>query len=194
MPLRPTLAAACLAGAAVLAAPAAASTLVVGSTQGRACYEIAKRLEGRGGGAGAADIAVCTDALENEALSPANRAATFVNRGILHMSRRDYGAAQADYAEAVRLRPKLGEAQVNLGAALIGLSRPEEGIAAIDRGLALGSKEPEKAYFNRALAREKSGDLTGAYRDFSRALELRPQWELPIKELARYQVRRRADG
>ncbi|HEX8232141.1 MAG TPA: tetratricopeptide repeat protein [Caulobacteraceae bacterium] len=192
MSVRPILTAACLA-AAVLAAPAAAATLVVGNTQGRSCYEAAKRLE-RGGAAGSADFAVCTDALENEALSIRNRSATFVNRGILHMSRGDYAPAYRDYSEAVRLRPNLGEAQINMGAALIGLSRMQEGIAAIDRGLQLGSKEPEKAYFNRALALERAGDFTGAYRDFQRALELRPQWELPMKELARYQVRRRGDG
>jgi hypothetical protein len=54
----------------------------------------------------------------------------------------------------------------------VGTSRYGEGLNQIDQGLALGVKDPEKAYFNRAVANENLGDVTAAYRDFSKAAEL----------------------
>lgn len=179
--------------ATTAAGAASASVMVVGGGLGRACYLAAKTLE-RTGAASPADLSVCNQALDTEALSPRDHAATLVNRGIMLMSRHDYGRARDDYARAVRLRPNLGEAHVNLGAALIGLNQPSEGIAAIDQGLALNSKEPEKAYYNRALARERLGDVKGAYLDFKRASELAPAWLAPQREMQRFTVTRRQDG
>jgi len=48
----------------------------------------------------------------------------------------------------------------------------------------------EKAYFNRALAREAAGDVKGAYLDYVKALQLKPEWAPAVKELARFEVRK----
>ena len=77
---------------------------------------------------------------------------------------------------------------MNRAAALIGLARPEEAVAAADKGLALNPSEPEKAYFNRATARELTGDVEGAYRDYMKAVDLAPNWEAPKVELKRFKV------
>ncbi len=61
-------------------------------------------------------------------------------------------------------------------------------MAEIDRGLALDPDQPEKAYFNRAVAKERLNDLKGAYFDYRRALELKPDWDMPKVELARFTV------
>ena len=188
----PLMLSAILAASAV-ATGAQAASLVIGGGQARACYEAARATEARGP-APAAQMAACDQALETEALSVRDRAGTHINRGILHMSRKAYEAALADYSKAVRLWPESGVAHVNRGAALIALDRPEEGMAAIDLGLALKAEQPEKAYFNRGYARELLGDVKGAYLDFSRAAELRPDWDLPRKELARFTVHRPGEG
>ena len=60
----------------------------------------------------------------------------------------------------------------------------------INRALDLGVEEPEKAYFNRALAHEGLDDMKAAYLDYQKALELKPEWEPPKRELARFTVRR----
>jgi hypothetical protein len=42
----------------------------------------------------------------------------------------------------------------------------------------------------RAIAHENLGDLTAAYRDYSKAAELDPDWDAPKKELTRFTVKR----
>jgi tetratricopeptide (TPR) repeat protein len=79
---------------------------------------------------------------------------------------------------------------VNRGATLVGEDRFREGVEQIDKGLSLGVKDPEKAFFNRGLANEALGDLQAAYRDYSRAAELKPDWAAPKTELARFSVKR----
>ena len=191
----PIIASALVIGLAATAAATSvsAASLVLGGGRARDCYDAARAVDTRGA-APASQIAVCDEALETEALSVRDRAGTFVNRGILRMSRREYEAALADYSQAIRLSPDSGVAHVNRGAALIALERADEGVAAIDRGLALNADQPEKAYFNRGYAREMLGDVKGAYLDFSRAAELRPDWDLPRNELARFTVHRPGEG
>ena len=181
-----------IAGGAVVG-DASAASLILGGGRAKACYDAARAIENRGP-ASAAQIAACDEALQTEALSVRDRAGTFVNRGILHMSRKAYEAALADYSQAIRLAPESGVAHVNRGAALIALERAEEGVEAIDQGLALKADQPEKAYFNRGYGREMLGDVKGAYLDFTRAAELRPDWELPRQELSRFTVHRPGEG
>ncbi|MDP8916781.1 MAG: hypothetical protein M3M95_06220 [Pseudomonadota bacterium] len=161
-----------------------ASVIVLGSTRAHACMDAAF--------AGARDrtaIATCTAALEEQALSPKDRAATLVNRGVLLMNRLDFQAAFSDFDDATRINPKLGEAAFNRGSALIALGRYSEGLVDIERGLQLGVREPEKAYYNRAIAREELDDPKGAYLDYRQAARLKPEWDLPRLELARFEVR-----
>ena len=42
----------------------------------------------------------------------------------------------------------------------------------------------------RPIAHENLGDLTAAYRDYSKAAELDPDWDAPKKELTRFTVKR----
>jgi len=131
----------------------------------------------------------CGMALETEHLTIHDRAATFVNRGTLLLSQTDYGGATSDFNSAIALEPTLGEAHTDRVAVLIAERDFAGGIAEIDQGLALKSEEPEKAYFNRAIAREHLGDIKGAYLDYRTASELKPQWEAPRQEMARFTVK-----
>ena len=71
---------------------------------------------------------------------------------------------------------------------LVGEGHDAEGAAEITRGLARHPTEPEKAYFNRALAEERLNDLRAAYFDYQMALQLKPDWPAPKAELARFHV------
>ncbi|MBC7670097.1 tetratricopeptide repeat protein [Caulobacter sp. DWR2-3-1b2] len=175
-----------LVAAAVLAAGTAhASTLIIGGGAAKDCSNAA--LNGR---ADKASVTTCTVALDIETLNFRDRARTYVNRGVLYMRQRDFNGAVSDFDSASRIDPNLGEAFVNRGAAFVGTQRYDEGLSQIDQGLALGVKDPEKAYYNRAIAHENLGDVTAAYRDYSKALELDPAWDAPKKELARFTVKR----
>jgi tetratricopeptide (TPR) repeat protein len=130
----------------------------------------------------------CTLAIQAEPLSSHDMAGTYVNRGILYLSQTDYNDAKRDFDFAAQLQPDIGEIYVNRGAALIGMRHYLEGRQDIDRGLALNPEEREKAYFNRALADEGLDDERSAYFDYTKATELKPDWDEPRKQLTRFTV------
>lgn len=182
---RNLFAAALLVTATLAGGPASASTLVLGGGAAKDCSTAA--IDGR---ADQKSVLTCTIALETETLNFRDRARTYVNRGVLQMRQRDFTNAREDFDAASRIDPDLGEAWVNRGATFVGEARYSDALGEIDKGLALGVKDPEKALFNRAMANEGLGDLKSAYRDFTKAAELDPAWEAPKKELMRFSVKR----
>jgi tetratricopeptide (TPR) repeat protein len=176
-----------LAGLIALAGPALADTTIIGNGFAADCSTAARAVS-RNIPPSSEAFRQCDLAIEQEVLSPHELAATHVNRGVLFLAKREFATAKKDFDAAARIEPGLGEAYVNRGAALIGLGMNREGIADIDKGLALNASEPEKAYFNRALAEERLDDLKSAYADYQKALELKPDWEAPKAELARFHV------
>ena len=180
-----TLWAAAFATAMACAGTAGASTLIIGGGAAKDCSDAAI-----GGRKDTASVTTCTLALDTETLSFRDRARTYVNRGVLQLRQRNYDGAVSDFDAASKIDPNLGEAFVNRGAVFVGTSRYGEGLSQIDQGLALGVKDPEKAYYNRAIANENLGDVMAAYRDFSKAAELAPTWDAPKTELARFSVKR----
>ena len=172
---------------AVLAGTAAqASVTVLGGGMARDCSLAAFK-----GESDARFETLCTQALDSEMLSMKDRAGTFVNRGVFKLRRAEYAKASGDFSRAVTLNPGLGEAYVNRGAAAVGDRRYADGLADLNRAIELGIGEPEKAYYNRALAYEGLDDLRAAYFDYQKAAELSPTWEAPKRELARFSVERR---
>jgi tetratricopeptide (TPR) repeat protein len=176
-----------LAGAAaVLVAssppPAHAYTIVAGSLAG-ACSADARQ-----GRTGDAVIARCTEALDREPLNDRDRAGTYVNRGAVHLMRKETAAAEADFDAAARLFPTLGEAYVGRGGVLIAMERWAQAEAEITRGLDLGVEQAEKAYYFRGVARWGQDDLRGAYFDFRKAEALAPGWKAPAQELSHFKV------
>ena len=164
---------------------AGASTLVLGGGAAKDCSIAA--IDGR---SDRKSVLTCTTALETENLNFRDRARTHVNRGVLQMRQRAFSTARADFDAATRIDPDLGEAWVNRGASYVGEARYGDAVGEIDKGLALGVKDPEKAWFNRAMANEGLGDLKAAYQDYSKAAELDPAWDAPKKELMRFSVKR----
>ena len=174
------------AGLCALCTGAAQAAIVVMGGMGQPCFEAAR----------AADIkhAVPPDAIDlcSRALgTPLDRhdlAGTYVNRGVLYMINRDLASAMADFDRAVQISPDLAEAHVNLGASLVGMRQDKLGVSEITKGLDLGSAQPEKAYYNRAVGEEHLDDVAGAYQDYMKAAELKPDWTAPKQELTRFQV------
>ena len=133
----------------------------------------------------------CTQALNSELLSPRDRAGTYVNRGVLKLRRKEFAAAQWDFNRAIETKPDLGEAYINRGAASVGSRHYAEGLADLNKAIELGTEAPEKAYYNRALAYEGLDNLKAAYFDYQKAVELKPDWDPPKKELSRFTIERR---
>lgn len=170
----------------MLAGEARAAVTVIGGGLAEACSKAAVS-----GERDAKYEVLCTQALESELLGPRDRAGTFINRGVMKLRRLNWDEAVKDFDNAVHLKPDMGEAYVNRGAAAIGARRYAESLRDINRGLELGVDEPAKAYYNRALAYEGLDDAKSAYFDYQKALEIQPEWDLPKQQLARFTVQRR---
>ena len=187
--LRGTLIA--LGVASLLSQSAHAAVTVLGNGLARTCFEAAEF----GGGDAEDGIKACSDAIEQMALPVRDRAATLVNRGILFSRIGEPNLAIADYDKGIAMKPSLGEAYVDRGAALIVLTRYDEAVQDIDKGIAMGATRPEIAYYDRGLAEDALGNVRAAYESFKKATELEPDFTLASSELARYRVvPRHVDG
>src|SRR5688500_9958297 len=76
----------------ILAGPAGAAVLTGGGGYARSCYEAAEAQEKTWSA-----VQACNRALTEEALTPEDRVATLVNRGILHLRRSSLAEANADF-------------------------------------------------------------------------------------------------
>ncbi len=172
-----------VAVASFAAADAHASEQILGGGPAAACAEAT-----RDGKADTDSLAQCDLALTDEALIPADRGSTLVNRGVIHMRRKMFDAARADFDAGIALLPEVGEPYFDRAAVSLYQKRYPEALADLDKALQLGLKEPAKAYVNRAIAHEHLNDETAAYRDFEQAAVLAPDWDVPKKELQRFAV------
>ncbi len=169
---------------AALAATASAQVTVIGGGLAHDCYKATKfELDSP-----AEAEKLCTRALDVEALNLTNKAATYTNRGVLRMRQGKIDAALADYEVAKRLKPDVGATWLNEGAAHILKKDFASALTALDQAIALNATDLHAAYYNRAIARENSGDVEGAYFDFVKAGELKPDWPLVARQLARFTV------
>ena len=167
---------------------AQAAETVIGSGAAQFCYEAADSSMSHRG-----DMQFCTDALAG-VLSRNDRAATFINRGVLELRLMMVNAAQDDFNAGLAINSELGEAYVDRGATFIAQKKFAEAVVDIDRGLALGSKEPEIAYYNRAMAQEGLGNLKAAYDDYHQALIVAPDFTKASDELKRFKLVQKPTG
>jgi tetratricopeptide (TPR) repeat protein len=133
----------------------------------------------------------CARALRYPRLTREAEVIIRVNRGVALLRRQEYQAALEDFDAVIALSPRHAEAHLNRGAALVQLHQPGPAVTAITEALSLGVREPHKAYYNRAAAREAMRDLRGAFEDYSTALEIQPDWGPANAELARFARARR---
>ena len=186
-PWRGLLVAAALAATGSGTAADAAATILGGSSAGRDCYLAAEfKRETK------ASLDTCSRALDLDSLNRRDRAATLVNRGIIHMQARDLENAVADYRSAIAMDPALAEAHVNLGIALLHRGGQDQAaIESLTRALEMKPDRPEVALYTRAVAHEMLGNVREAYEDYAAAAALAPEWKEPAEQLKRFSVERR---
>lgn len=168
-----------------LSPSARAQYIVIGESAASACYQHAiSRVVTHGA------FYDCDTALERDMLNRRDRAATFVNRGILQMYRGRSDAALADFDRAELLRPDFANAlAINRSAALIRLDRSQESLIHSDLALQAGAEFLADAWFNRAVALESLGRIALAHDAYQEALAARPGWDAPERELRRFTLR-----
>jgi len=182
MSIRILAATAVVMSALLVATGAQAAVSVLGGGPAEMCFQAADT------GLSPFDtIMYCNQALAGT-LTDEDRAATYINRGVLKLAMNDADSAARDFLAGLKIDDKLGEGYIDLGATQITHKRFAEAIANINKGLALGTKQPQVAYYDRAMADEALGNLQGAYDDYRKALAIQPDFALASNELKRFKV------
>ena len=134
-------------------------------------------------------IAICDIAIDEEDLSRSNLASTLVNRGIVYMREEKYDRAMKDYNRALALMPDMPEIKINLGAMLYHMGRFREAVEALNAGVAAENTDARAAaFYNRALAHERLGEVQRAYRDYRAAVAVIPGYPPAVRQLQRFSV------
>jgi tetratricopeptide (TPR) repeat protein len=182
------LAAAAAIATAFVSTEAQAAVSVLGAGPAQLCFEAADS-----GNAPGENLIYCNAALGG-LLIPVDRAATYVNRGVLKLALNKPDEAADDFNAGLAIKNDIGEAYVDLGASQIMNKRYAEAIDNITKGLALGTKQPQNAYFDRAMANEALGNYKAAYEDYRQALAVAPGFELAARQLKRFKVVEKPGG
>ena len=159
-----------------------AAVTVLGNGPAQECFHVAEF-----GGEPNGGIDRCNAALDT-VLSPTDRAATLVNRGVLRLALHQNDRALLDIDNGIAIAPDLGDAYVDRGAVSIALGRYDDALADLNKGIELGAHRPQVAYYDRAIVFEQKGDVRSAYNDYKKAVEVAPDFEPAMKELKRFRV------
>jgi len=183
-----TIASGVLSASLCMWSAAHAAVTVIGPGPAQACFDSAEN-----GGEPKIGITHCDFAL-NTSLSDRDRAATFVNRGVLHLRLGENEAALSDINQGLTLEPSLGDAYIDRGAILYVLGRDSDALSDFNKGIELGPRRPHIAYYDRAMVDERGGDVRGAYNDYKKALDIEPGFAPAADELKRFRVVRKDGG
>lgn len=174
------------AGIALLALPLSAArtaTMTLGGPLSQLCYQSALRLDDSN-----SSIEACTRSLAEESMGDPDRAATYVNRGVLRMIRGNVAAADADFDAALALNRNLSDAWLNKGFLRLRQGHGKDALPLLQEGINRKPQREALAIFARGVAYEQMGEYNSAYADLRRAHQLEPGWALPSEYLADYQV------
>jgi tetratricopeptide (TPR) repeat protein len=164
-----------------------AAVSAFGSSVARDCFQNAQ--------AGTKDSGLdsCNKALTDQ-LSDRDRAATYVNRGIIYNRTRQLDLALSDFGAALQLNQQLAEAYLNRGNTHF--FRREFDAAGADYGKAIELKcaNLEIAYYNRALIEEITGKYDDATSDLKSALAIKPDFKDATQQIAEVEKRKAASN
>jgi tetratricopeptide (TPR) repeat protein len=127
----------------------------------------------------------CDKSIQGEMLVGRDRAATYVNRAVVHTNAGKLRAALRDLERAESLRPDLGEIYASRGNIFFYQNSFEEALAEHDRGIATGMKKLYAAHYNRGLALEQLGRFGEAKEAYRQSIAIAPEFDLAKARLSR---------
>lgn len=116
------------------------------------------------------------------------RSRIVLNRGIIRYAMGDRAGALRDFQDAIEYDPSMGDAYLTQAQVLVADGRPADALAAINQGIALGAKNLHVAYYSRGEIEEDAGRLVQAYRDYRRAVAIKPDYAPALRQLERFKV------
>ncbi len=96
------------------------------------------------------------------------------NRGAAEMGQQFTEKAAADFADAFKQDPKLAQAAINEGIALLTLQKLDDARKYLAQAIALDPNNPQ-AWYNKGLAEHAANDLDAALASFQQAVKLDPR-------------------
>jgi tetratricopeptide (TPR) repeat protein len=111
-----------------------------------------------------------------------DRAATYVNRAVVHTNAGNFRAALRDLKRAESLRPDLGEIYASRGNVFFYQNSFEEALAEHNRGIATGMKKLYAAHYNRGLALEQLGRFGEAKEAYRQSIAIAPEFDRALVE------------
>jgi tetratricopeptide (TPR) repeat protein len=163
---------------------ARASVTFIGPGSAYDCYMAAEYGQVR---PGETALDICNTAM-NDPIAGRELAGTLVNRSIIYVRMGNADMALKDCEDALKIMPTMGEAHANLGVALLRIGRLQDAMTALDKGIEYGVNKPYAAYYDRGLVREDLGDVKGAYVDYKKAVDIKPDFELAQEQLKRFTI------
>lgn len=160
------------------------STVIGGGSLARECFDLSQHAA-MSRSASRMDVAVCDKAIFQGSLNKSELAATFSNRGVIHMAMEELKEAYRDYNRAIEIDPLLAEAYINRGNLWFAVQKFEEAVKDYDKALELGAAKSFVALLNRGLAHENLGGFLQAKKDYTAALNIKPEWTLATDKLRR---------
>jgi tetratricopeptide (TPR) repeat protein len=110
------------------------------------------------------------------------RADVYFKMGVFYMQKEDWNPAMENYAKAIRLKPGDVDSHYNLGYVYLQINQFAEARNSFARAIAASpSQQNYRAYYGRAYAFERLGDLDNARKDYQSVLQVKPN-HLPSRE------------
>lgn len=148
------------------ALPAASTTL--GKTDALRCYQESMYAFSNQG------IRYCNNAINGGELTRRDLAATYSNRGIIHLKNGKYEKALQDHDRAVELKPDIPQVHINRGNALYYAHEYEEALTEYDIAITINAEPIVASLFNKALTLIKLHRMSEAKTTLETALEADP--------------------
>jgi Tfp pilus assembly protein PilF len=186
----------CIAAAAVFAfaslfsiSAQAQSVTTLGTNDAYRCYESAEYAV-RSLSGSVSDLVECNEALREGRLSRRDKAATYINRGIIRVNMGDVERAQRDYLSALDISDRSPETFLNLGNLQFLMQDYSSAISDYDHAESLGLSQKHVLFLNRGMAYMRVGQFDIAEAEYRKALEIRPDWLNAQEKLADLEERR----
>ncbi|MBI1316146.1 tetratricopeptide repeat protein [bacterium] len=104
-----------------------------------------------------------------------NRSDVYFKMGVFHMDQEDWNRAMEAYSTAIKMNPKDIDSHYNLGYVYLQINQFAEARNSFARAIAASpSQQNYRAYYGRAYAFERLGDLDNARKDYQSVLQVKP--------------------
>jgi|MEHZ01.4.fsa_nt_MEHZ011150796.1_10 tetratricopeptide (TPR) repeat protein len=170
----------------------AQSVTTLGTNDAYRCFESAEYAV-RSLSGSVSDIVECNEAIREGRLSRRDKAATYINRGIIRVNMGDIARAQQDYLSALDISDRSPETFINLGNLQYMMQDYSSAISDYDHAESLGLTQRHVLFLNRGMAYMRVGQFDIAEAEYLKALEVRPDWLNAQDKLADL-VEKRADA